>query len=82
MTEGVTLPSAGFAASSETGSAGNKSIPRVPFVNAALVGAVLVGEMNPLGNSTGESLVAGRSRPIMAFGDGTVVAGTFSKDTS
>jgi hypothetical protein len=67
MTGGVTLPSGGFSASSETVSAENKSIPRVPFVNAVLVGTVLVDEMNPLGNSTGESLVAGRSKPIVAF---------------
>ena len=61
------LPSEDFAASSETESAGNKSIPRVPCVNAALVGAVLDGEMNPLGNTTGESLITGRSKPIVAF---------------
>jgi hypothetical protein len=82
MTGEVTLPSGGFAASSGTVSAENRSIPRVPFVNAVLVGTVLVDEMNPLGNRTGESLVAGRSAPIGAFGGETVVTGTFSSDTS
>ena len=61
------LPSGDFAASSEPESTVNKSIPRVPCVNAEFVGAVLGDEMNPLGNSTGESLVAGRSKPIVAF---------------
>jgi hypothetical protein len=38
--------------------------------------------MKPLGNITGESLVAGRFKPIIADWDGLVMAGTFSKDTS
>jgi hypothetical protein len=47
-----------------------------------LAEVVLFGEIKPLGKSTGESLVAGRSEPTVAVGDGTVVAGTFNKDTS
>jgi hypothetical protein len=57
-------------------------MPNVPWADTSSVERTLVGEVKPLENRKGESLVAGRSGLADVFRDGVVMAGTFSRDTS
>ena len=81
----MTVPQPGSvddAGTSETGSTWNESMPNVPWTDTSSVEMTLAGEVKPLENRKGQSLVAGRSGLADVFRDGVVMAGTFSRDTS